>query len=443
MLAAVACPPPATAAVHELTPNGKWFDVLHGDRLKPGDEVVLAEGVYRDRRRLVMGHRGTGERPVVIRAADGARAVLHRPDARQNTINIEGGQHLVLRGLEITGGSTAIRMTRSSKHACKFVTLEQMHIHHVGGVAVTANHPGNAYEGLIFRGNHIHHTSGHGEGFYLGCNNKPDGTTPGYIFNSIVEQNYIHDLNGPKVSQGDGIEIKDGSYNNIVRDNVIHDTKYPGVIVYGTDGKPPNIVARNVVWNSGDHGIQAAAEAIVRNNITFNNRYDGIHSHTHQSAQVGNLRIVHNTIVCKRAGGAGIRISAKRLSGPIAVANNAIYAAANECAMRLPETGGPGPAVTIAGNAGTGKLIGIPAGVVRSGWNATGSRQRDLDQQCFPRTGSLLIGRADPAFAAPDDFTGNARADSRDIGAYIFKTGRKPGWSPTDPGFKTHVSTSP
>ena len=37
--------------------------------------------------------------------------------------------------------------------------------------------------------NHIHHTSGHGEGFYLGTNNKPDGSTAGYMFDSLVEGN--------------------------------------------------------------------------------------------------------------------------------------------------------------------------------------------------------------------------------------------------------------
>ncbi len=114
-----------------------------------------------------------------------------------------------------------------------------MHIHHIGGVAVTANNPGETYQSLTFRHNHIHHTGGHGEAFYLGSNSKPDGSTDGYIFDSVIENNYIHDLIGGTVSQGDGIELKDGSYDNIVRDNVIHDTNYPGIIVYDADGKAP------------------------------------------------------------------------------------------------------------------------------------------------------------------------------------------------------------
>ena len=438
LLFGLACPPAAPATVYQLTPDGDWFGVLHGDRLKPGDEVVLAAGVYRDGRRLAMGHRGTAEQPIVIRSAEGGRAVLHRPDARQNTINIVGAQHLVLRGLEITGGSTGIRLMKSDRHPCKFVTIEEMHIHHVGGPAVTANSPGNAYEGLVFRRNHIHHTSGHGEGFYLGVNNNPDGSTAGTMFNSLVEGNYIHDLNGPAVSQGDGIEIKDGSYNNIVRDNVIHDTNYPGVLVYGTDGNAPNIVERNVIWNSGDHGIQAAAEAIIRNNVVFNNRADGIHSHAHQSALVGGLQILHNTVVSSRPGGAAIHISManqERLAGPVVIANNAIYAHPGGFALRLPDRETAGATLTVTGNVGTGATEGLPTGAGRSVFNPAGQLAGDLDGGYFPRRGSSLIGAANPRFVVPDDFSTTSRRTTRDVGAYVFSAGGNPGWT-ISPGFK-------
>ena len=440
VLFASACPPAASAAVYELTPDDDWFVVINGDRLQPGDEVMLAAGVYSDRRRLVMGHRGTADLPIVIRAAEGGGAVLQRPDARQNTINMVGAQYLVLRGLEITGGSTGIRMMRSASHPCSFVTIDQLHIHHVGGPAITANSPGNAYEGLVFRRNHIHHTAGHGEGFYLGSNNNPDGSTAGIMLNSVVEGNYIHDLNGPNISQGDGIEIKDGSYNNILRDNVIHDTNYPGIIVYGTDGKEPNIVERNVIWSSGDHGIQAAAEAIIRNNIVFHNRADGINSHPHQSAQVGGLQILHNTILCNRPGIAAIGISAssqKRLTGPVVIANNALYSHADGVALKLlhPDTDTPGAAVTVAGNVGTGTTEGLPAGFGRAVWNPAGRLAIDLDSHFFPRQGSSLIGAASRQFTISDDFNKTARQTTLDVGAYVFSPRGNPGWT-ISPGFK-------
>jgi parallel beta-helix repeat protein len=272
----------------------------------------------------------------------------------------------------------------------------------------------------------------------LGCNNNSDGSTAGYMFNSVVEGNYIHDLKGPNVSQGDGIEIKDGSYNNIVRDNVIHDTNYPGVIVYGTDGNASNIVERNVIWNSGDHGIQAAADAIIRNNITFHNRADGIHSHTHQSAVVGNLRILHNTVVSNRPGATAIRISLSedaRLAGPVLIANNAIYAPADGFALRLPEAATAGQPIAVTGNVGTGATEGLPSRSPRTVWNPTGNLTQDLDDHFFPRTGSSLIGAANRQFVVPDDFNETPRGSTRDAGGYVFSSGGNPGW-PISPGFK-------
>ncbi len=429
----------ACAKVYQLTPDGNWYDVINGRQLQPGDEVVLAPGVYRDERRLELGHRGSAEQPIVIRSSEDGPAILHRPDARQNSINIVGAQYLILRGLEITGGSTGIRLMKSSTHACKFVSLESLHIHHVGGVAVTANSPGNVYEGLVFRRNHIHHTAGHGEGFYLGVNNKPDGSTDGCMFNSVVEWNYIHDLKGPNVSQGDGIEIKDGSYGNVVRDNVIHDTNYPGVIVYGTDGKAPNVIERNVIWNSGDHGIQAAAEAVIRNNIVFDNRSDGIHSHHHQSAKVGNLQILHNTVVSRRPGGVGIRISLSEqdsLAGPVVIANNAIYVSEGAYALRVPADGSAAATLVVSSNAGVGATDGVSPAGDHPAFRRSGQLAADLDEHFFPRSGSVLIGAANPRYSVTDDFDARLRGESRDVGAYRFHPTERPIWT-IAPGFKS------
>jgi hypothetical protein len=312
------------------------------------------------------------------------------------------------------------------------VTIEAMHLHHVGGPAITANSPGNVYEGLIFRGNHIHHTSGHGEGFYLGVNNRPDGSTDGAIFDCLIEGNYIHDLNGPDISQGDGIEIKDGSYRNIIRDNVIHDTNYPGILVYGTDGKAPNVIERNVIWNSGDHGIQAAAEAILRNNVVFGSRGDGIRSQPHQSAKVGSLQILHNTLIADRPGTAAVRVAITnpdRPTGPIVIANNALYARSGDFALRVPPPEIAGAELTIVGNAGAGAAEGLPANAARGGWNPAGRRDRDLGQDFFPLPDSSLIGVASNEFPVVDDFNGTMRGASRDAGAYVFRPQGNPGWT--------------
>jgi hypothetical protein len=418
----------ADAKTVRLTPTSKWFEVLHGSGLKPGDEVILAPGTYSDRRRLEMNHRGTEGKVIAIRAKG---AILKRPDARQNSINMAGCQYLEIHDLEITGGSTGIWIERQGKAQPKHLLFEGLHIHHVGGVAITANHSTSTYERLVFRGNHIHHTAGHGEAFYLGGNNTKDGSTTGVMFNSIVERNYIHHLNGPKVSQGDGIEIKDGSYGNIIRDNVIHDTKYPGVIVYGTDGRKSNVIERNVIWNTGDNGIQAAADAIIRNNIIFNTGGNGIYSRDHQSAVVGTLFITHNTVVTK--GRTALRIippfNGRKFSGPIVVANNALYGATAIQAGR-------GKAIRLVGNAGSGRISGLGP-LAAAQWQGGGAVGADFvkgERSFYPAPGSCLIGKAAMKNAVAD-FNGTKRSQSFDAGAYRFNAKGNPGWK-IAPGFK-------
>lgn len=315
----------AAAEEIEIGPKEDWFAILNGSDLRPGDTVILKEGVYTDSRRLSLRHRGTREAPITIRGEEGKRIVFQRPDARQNTFNLEGAEFLTIHAIEITGGSAAVRINHPENEKVRGITLNRMHIHHIGGVAVTCNHPGNTYEEMHFSANHIHHTKGHGEAFYLGGNNDAEGKTTTVFRNSIVEGNYIHHLDGPTVSQGDGIEVKDGSYGNVIRNNIIHDTKYPGITIYGTDGKERNVVEGNTIWNTGDHGIQVAAEALVRRNLIMRTGGDGIRSQDHQSARVGHLDILENTILKPR--GFGIRLDlSEGASGPVLIRNNEIAA---------------------------------------------------------------------------------------------------------------------
>ncbi len=191
----------------------------------------------------------------------------------QNIIEVSASRYVIFRGIEFTGGSHGIRLMDSD-----FVTIEECEIHETGDVAMSAN-SGGTYEGLRILRNHIHHTHGTGEGMYLGCNSN--GCR---VANSLIEGNYIHHTNGADVDQGDGIEIKEGSYGNVVRDNVIHDTNYPGIITYSTVGNgPPNVLEGNVIWNSNDNAIQSAADVIMRNNIVLGN----IALQSHQARQPG------------------------------------------------------------------------------------------------------------------------------------------------------------
>jgi hypothetical protein len=353
------------AEVHDVGPQDDWFELLSSERLRPGDEVVLREGIYRDPRRLSLRHQGTSERPITIRAADGAGVIFQRPDAKQNTFNLEGSRYLHLRGLEISGGGAGIRISPRDDDQPVGIVLENLHIHHIGGVAVTCNHPGGDYSQMVFRRNHIHHTAGHGEAFYLGGNNAT-----ALFHDSLIAENYLHDLVGDRVSQGDGIEIKQGSYGNRIIGNVIHDTGYPGIIVYGTEGRARNEIRDNVIWNSRDHGIQAAADAIIVNNFVVGAGGDGIYSRTHQGAIPGNLTIRDN-VVLAAGSSAALRIippsgtprssdDESRYSGPIEVSGNVLLASKNQMAVRI----GFDKAVRFAENRGMGLVEGLSESLV-------------------------------------------------------------------------------
>ena len=415
---------PIGATTIEIGPGDNLQAAVNA--LQPGDELVLQGGTYSLPSRFSIQLTGTGALPILIRAKTGEIPVIVYPNTSQNVINVESSDHVTLRGLEVTGGSHGIRISDSD-----FVTVEDCHIHHTNDVALSANVPGSSYEGLVFRHNHIHDTDHTGEGMYLGCNY--DGCR---MFNSLIERNYIHHTNGPTVSQGDGIEIKEGSYNNIVRDNVIHDTHYPCILTYSTVGNGgPNIIERNLMWGCGDHAIQSAADAVIRNNIILGAANDGIRNQPHQTGVPSNLVITHNTVLSP----SNSALRSNNIAGSVVIANNALFAQ-NGDAIRV---SGDISQLTVETNAGSGGLTGVSTGFDDSGNIAldleSASYSGSLPQDVFPTVGSILVGAASPTYLDLDDFNGLPRSGAPDIGAYRWAPGGNPGWTLAE-DFKELVS---
>ncbi len=403
-VAALAATVPAAAV--EIGP-GDDFEAA-ANALSPGDELVLRGGTYTFDQNVSVTANGTPDEPIVIRARSGERAVLTQGPNR-NIVEIRGSSHLIVRGLAFTGGSHGIRLMDSD-----YVTIEDCEIFETGDVGISAN-SGGTYEGLRLLRNHIHHTNDTGEGMYLGCNYDSCR-----IANSLIEGNYIHHTNRATVQQGDGIEIKEGSYGNVIRDNVIHDTNYPGILLYTTVGNgPPNVVEGNVVWNANDNTLQIGGDAILRNNIILGN----VSFQAHQNGSPSNIEFVHNTVIS-----AGPGIDVRNVSGPVLIANNAVYS--QSVAIRL--ISGNLDLVTVAGNVGAGGISG------RSGGYADGnglgndmlaadySGQPPIDP--FPAPGSALVAAGDAAYQVQVDFNGSVRAGTTDAGAYVFQPGGNPGW---------------
>ncbi len=453
----LALPLSASAAVYNLSPSDDWFSVIGcdgcaaADLLQPGDEVILQSGIYSDPRRINLFHRGTAANPIVIRAAEGANPIFERPfDPTQSTnhvLNLEGAQHLTLRGLEVRGGAWGIRAGSTLRDPnpsfvpnslpdagplaaamAKYITLENNYVHDTGANAITANMDGDDYEGFVIRNNEISNTGIFGEGLYLGCNNNAC-----QFHDGLIEGNYIHHLNGPLVDQGDGIEIKYGSYANTVRHNVIHDTRYPGILAYGTAGNGDrNLFEGNVVWGSETQTMQIASDAIIRNNLLFSSEGQTLLIQNHQGATPGNLDILNNTLISTYAATVYV---ASSVTAPILIANNAIY---SESGWSLGLTDLDG--ITLSGNVGTGYMSHALA---IAAIDPTGNFQLDFEgldwtgpgRDAFPASGSALVGAADAAYLPEVDFNGTPRSGSLDVGAYRFDASGNPGWTVSE-GFK-------
>jgi hypothetical protein len=274
--------PPKRVIQHSNT-NGAALEKAV-EALQPGDKLELAAGTYSVERMWDLLASGTADSPIWIVAAEGAQVVITRPDDKQNVLNVgQGGpvKFLCLRGIEFTGGSHGLRLGH-----CSDVWIDQCHIHHTGQVCLSANSADT--QRLFLTRNHIHHGDGHAEGMYLGANNGDH-----IMSESVIALNHIHDCRG---DQGDGIEVKQGSWGNLIAENHVHDTQYPCITVYGTAGKPVNIIERNLCYNSGDNVMQVQGEAIVRNNVLINGAGAGFASTDHQGKTL-NLQVIHNTIL--------------------------------------------------------------------------------------------------------------------------------------------------
>jgi hypothetical protein len=379
--------------------------------LGPGEELVLAGGTYTVSSGFRVTVVGTAAQPIVMRAKSGERAIINQTNSNQNVFEISGSRYFVVRGIEFTGGSHGVRLMDSD-----FVTVEDCEIHDTGDVALSAN-SGGTYEGLKILRNHIHHTNITGEGMYLGCNEDACR-----VANSLIANNYIHHTNGPTVEQGDGIELKEGSYGNVIRDNVIHDTFYPGIITYSAAGNgPANVIEGNLIWNTTDNAIQSAADAIIRNNILL----DGpIALQSHQGGSPNNMQVVNNTIITQDEG-----IVVRDVVGPVLIANNAVYSQGGT-AIRL--VSGNLAQVTVAGNVGHGGMEGRSGGFVEGRGLAldfVNARYGVPPNDVFPKTGSALIGAAASQYIPATDFNGATRTGSTDVGAYRFSASGNPGWS--------------
>lgn len=394
--------------------------------LAAGDTLIVHEGTYLETNRMSIQVEGTSGSPIVIRGADGeSKPVITRPGEAsvQNTINIEGSAtYVTIKGLEITGnGGDGVKIMGN----VSYLTLEDLYIHDVDvgiGTHTSIHH-------ITIRKNHITRTGingGTGEGMYIGCHGGDCS-----IQDSVIENNWIHD-NLPGTSQGDGIEIKYGSYNNTIRDNVIYNMSYPGIFVYGHGGTGGvNTVEGNVIWNCLE-GIYAVSDAVVRNNFVFNSG-TGLSLYPHAAVPVmENVTAVNNTLY-DNDDGVYIRWGSASNMG---LANNAIYSAGKR-AVNSDSVISPASAA-VRSNYVEGGMGGEAVDDVKflDGGPYSSAFVNASGNDFWPKSNSPLRNNANASYSPVYDFNGTSRTSPFDVGAYETQgLAENPGWKITE-GFK-------
>jgi len=414
LLLPVALPSSARAEIYEIREGEDLWGRLGS--LAPGDEVIVHAGTYPQSSRFEATWAGTEAMPIVVRGAEGeARPILSR-DGGQNLLNLHGS-HFTFRGFELVGGSHGIRM--GDVHHAVFEDLE---VHDTGDVGISCNIGGMSCDHVTIRTSEIHHTNGTGEGMYLGCNGAACSFS-----DSLVERNYVHDLGG---SQGDGIEIKQGSWGNVVRDNVVVGAIYPGITLYSFEamaGRLPNVVERNLVLRTMDNGIQVTGRAIVRNNIVIASGASGIASQPNMDTPT-EVQILFNTVV--GAGDSCIRASSWDTGSGFVIANNAVFCEGAR-AIRIASAS----SAMVVGNVGLGSLEGVSGGFTMGASLAADLGTMTTMGRVYPPAGSALLDAADASQSVSDDFDLRARSGALDVGAYERDASGMPAWLAVE-GFK-------
>lgn len=393
--------------VIELEYDSAQSDTQNGARLKaavqallPGDQLVVGAGTWSVDSYFGVSLVGSAAAPIRVVAARGAKPVITRPDAAQNLMNLGGGaegsaQYLCFRGLVFRGGSAGIRI-----YGGRHLWLDHCEIRDTGDAALTTNTVNTEF--LHITRNHIHHTSGYGEGMYLGAN----GGAVTMRF-AVVAGNHVHDTGG---HQGDGIELKQGSYGNWLVGNCVHDTNYPCILVYGTNGQARNVIERNHCVGSNDNVMQVQGEAIVRNNLVVGGA-NAFFSTDHQGSST-DLEVVHNTFVSE---GIAAYLSSWNGRPNMLFANNVAYSGSS---VGLTFSAGS-TGVSAAGNVVFGGAIYAPENSYTVGAGLPDFARVLFDASrvdARPDPEGSLVGAGDPAHSTALDLSGAARTGSLEAG---------------------------
>ena len=393
--------------------------------LQAGDTLLVVPGWY-DMNWNIQDRAGTNTDWIVI--MEESDSVVINGTAYDNVIDVYNSSYIEFKGFEITASHTGsgidgIKFRTTSHH----FLIEDLDIHDITGVGISANPGGNTFSYLTIRYCHIHDITDVGEGMYLG---NHDGLSP--VHHCIVEFNWVHDCHPHK-----GIQFKRGTYLNVIQDNVVYNCDEAGIVLYKTDqasAADNNIVQRNVIWNCSE-GIFAVGQTDIDNNVVFDCNY-GINVRNYGGWGMEDLYLRNNTIY--NCSNTCLRLDDwNGATGEMVSANNACYQDnIGQSAIQAPNGIGPGY-VDYNRHYGQSQVSGSTLGNPPDQEFINPSITPGVID-LYPLNTATLIDSGTSGYGAPaDDFNWWARPVNAqwDVGAYERSQNTNPGWQIQE-GFK-------
>ncbi|MGC1241315.1 MAG: right-handed parallel beta-helix repeat-containing protein [Chryseosolibacter sp.] len=278
-----------------VKPGQDYTKVL--DKLQPGDELVLHEGVYEGS--AILRNSGTKEKPITVRGfGKGERRPVLLWEGTGAILFQVNGSHVVFDYLEFRSKYTyALRMGGSGKGNSNVIIRNNI-FYECGGGCISANASVD-YDAIDISNNYF--IGPKKTPVYIGQHQGKANVKNFSFTGNVVDGSQVY---GGSIT-GYGIELKLNVTNSVVENNFITNTKGPGIMVYGAekpDAENANVVRNNIVIASrNDAGIVVGGgPSVVTDNLLMGCA-GGIEVMNYGGRNLlQNIVLRNNTAVCNR-----------------------------------------------------------------------------------------------------------------------------------------------
>ncbi len=282
--------------VWEVEKGGDYISIL--PQLKPGDELVLHEGIYEGA--ALINNSGLEGKNITIRGyGKGEERPVLLLESRGNLMHVNGS-NIVLDYLEFRSkfGYSMRIGTSKEKDNYKNIVIKNCVFRECGGGDISAN-SSLFYDNIQILNNYF--IGSKKTPVYIGIHDGKAQVTNFLFKGNVIDGTKIF---GENIT-GYGIQLKLNVTGGIIENNYITGTKGPGIMVYGSEDADPanaNIVRNNIVVGSRNSAgiVAGGGPSIIENNVAVQCN-GGISVQNYAGRNLlHNITLNNNTAICNR-----------------------------------------------------------------------------------------------------------------------------------------------